>query len=92
MIDDSSSLTKKKKEHPFIIPPIPSLYPVPTLYPFFPPFAPPPPPQPKQIGKYQFCFENKWGAGLTSEAFIGVNKETNEEVCVKIIDRLKFKN
>lgn len=74
---------------------LPLLYPtyaIPPMYPFFNPFFQPPPPQTKTIGKYEFSFDRRLGEGLTSEAYIGVNKETSEQVCIKIIDRLKFKN
>jgi hypothetical protein len=47
---------------------------------------------PKQIGKYEFSFDHKLGSGLTSDAYIGRNKETNQLVCVKIVDRSIYKN
>jgi hypothetical protein len=28
----------------------------------------------KQIGKYEFSFDHKLGSGLTSDAYIGINK------------------
>lgn len=32
------------------------------------------------------------GSGLTSDAYVGINKENNELVCVKVVDREVFKN
>lgn len=46
----------------------------------------------KQLGKYEFSFDQKLGSGLTSEAYIGIEKENQKPVCVKIIDRQVFKN
>lgn len=46
----------------------------------------------KQIGQYEFSFDQKLGSGLTSDAYIGYHKDTLKLVCIKIIGREVFKN
>lgn len=45
----------------------------------------------KKLGKYEFSFDQKIGSGLSADAFVGINIENNELVCVKVVDRAIFK-
>lgn len=53
---------------------------------------PPPPPQSlKRLGPYEFCISQRIGSGMTGDAYVGMNTETFELVCVKVVDREVFK-
>ena len=64
-----------QKETTPLLPPLLPMYGMP-IYPFFNPFSPPQPKpmRKRKIGKYQFSFDRRLGEGLTSQAYIGVNK------------------
>ena len=45
----------------------------------------------KRLGKYEFSLDQKLGSGMAGDVYIGVNLETAEIVCVKVIDKQLFK-
>lgn len=45
----------------------------------------------KRLGPYEFSIDQKIGSGMTGDAYVGMNTETFELVCVKIVDRAVFK-
>ena len=45
----------------------------------------------RELGKYQFSLEWKLGSGLTSDAYMGKDKENQQMVCVKVLDLQTYK-
>lgn len=45
----------------------------------------------KKLGKYEFSMDQKLGSGMSGDAYVGINTETYELVCVKVIDRAVYK-
>lgn len=45
----------------------------------------------KRLGKYEFSMDQRLGSGMSGDVYIGMDTETYELVCVKVIDRAIFK-
>lgn len=45
----------------------------------------------KRLGKFEFCLDQKIGSGMSGDAYVGVDTERCELVCVKVIDREAFR-
>lgn len=59
------------------------------------PLRPSPPNSEKRavtkLGKYQFSMDQKLGSGMSGDAYFGVDTETYQLVCVKVVDRAVYK-
>ncbi len=45
----------------------------------------------KRLGPYEFSIDQKIGSGMSGDAYVGVNTDSYELVCVKVVDREVFK-
>ncbi len=45
----------------------------------------------KKLGKFEFSLDQKLGSGMAGDAYVGINTENGELVCVKVIDKELFK-
>jgi len=44
-------------------------------------------PMVKKLGKYEFSLDQKLGSGMAGDVYAGINTQTGEIVCVKVIDK-----
>jgi hypothetical protein len=41
----------------------------------------------KKLGPYEFSMDQRIGSGMTGDAYVGINTQNHELVCIKIVDR-----
>ena len=46
----------------------------------------------KKLDRYEFSFEDRLGAGTTSNVYVGQDTQTRALVCVKVIDLQVYKS
>lgn len=44
----------------------------------------------RHLGKYEFGLEQRLGSGMSGDVYLGVDTETHQLVCVKVVDRAVY--
>lgn len=44
----------------------------------------------KKLGHYEFCTEQRLGSGMSGDAYVGIDTQTSQLVCVKVVDRAVY--
>ena len=49
-----------------------------------------PTPALKKLGKYEFSMDQRLGSGMSGDAYAGIDTDTHQLVCVKVVDRAVY--